>query len=103
MRRWTEDMDAYLEKSWGSISTKKLAQNLNVTEAAVKNKACKMGLGSMLSNKDFLIASHIKPWSKCKSNQKLDVNNGLLLCPNHDRLFDEGWISFDEIGKIIKD
>ena len=51
--------------------------------------------------KELLLASHIKPWSKCKSNQKLDVNNGLLLCPNHDRLFDEGWISFDEIGKII--
>ena len=60
MRRWTEDMEAYLEKSWGSISTKKLAQNLNVTEAAVKNKACKMGLGSMLSNKDFLIAKELE-------------------------------------------
>ena len=22
------------------------------------------------------------------------------MCPNHDRLFDKGWISFDEEGKI---
>lgn len=54
-----------------------------------------------VNKKDFLIASHIKPWSKCEPNEKLDVNNGLLLCPNHDRLFDGGWISFDEQGKIL--
>lgn len=23
------------------------------------------------------------------------------MCPNHDRLFDQGWISFDDNGKII--
>ena len=58
--KWTEEMEIYLEKSWGSISTKRLAQKLNVTETAVKNKAHKMGLGSMLSNKDFLIAKELE-------------------------------------------
>lgn len=23
------------------------------------------------------------------------------MCPNHDKLFDEGWISFDDNGKIM--
>lgn len=23
------------------------------------------------------------------------------MCPNHDRLFNQGWISFDDNGKII--
>ena len=23
------------------------------------------------------------------------------MCPNHDRLFDQGWITFDNNGKII--
>ena len=23
------------------------------------------------------------------------------MCPNHDKLFDKGWISFDESGKIM--
>ncbi len=27
--------------------------------------------------------------------------NGLLLCPNHDSLFDKGYISFEDNGKVI--
>ncbi|MGG0656916.1 HNH endonuclease [Rummeliibacillus pycnus] len=29
------------------------------------------------------------------------MNNGLLLCPNHDELFDKHLISFDINGKIV--
>ncbi|MFA5479733.1 MAG: HNH endonuclease, partial [Candidatus Muiribacteriota bacterium] len=50
---------------------------------------------------ELLIASHIKPWSKSDREEKLDVNNGLLLCPMHDTLFDKGLISFEDDGKII--
>lgn len=54
-----------------------------------------------LMNKNLLYASHIKPWSVCEdSNEKLDSNNGLLLCAMHDALFDKGIITFDEIGSI---
>ncbi|WP_169445406.1 HNH endonuclease [Paenibacillus terrigena] len=49
----------------------------------------------------LLIASHIKPW-KCSSNfERLDKFNGLLLCPNHDKLFDQGLITFTDDGKVI--
>lgn len=50
---------------------------------------------------DLLIASHIKPWSLSKPKERMDVENGFLMCPNHDKLFDKGWISFDESGKIM--
>ena len=50
---------------------------------------------------ELLIASHIKPWSKSDNMEKLDLNNGLLLCCLHDKLFDLGFISFDISGKII--
>jgi len=50
---------------------------------------------------DVLIASHIKPWRDSDCNEKLNVCNGLLLCPNHDKLFDKGYITFDDNGKII--
>ncbi len=50
---------------------------------------------------DFLIASHIKPWKDCDDGEHLDENNGLLLCPNHDKVFDMHLISFDEDGKIV--
>lgn len=51
---------------------------------------------------DCLIASHIRPWSECEdAKDKLNEDNGLLLCPNHDKLFDNGLISFDDNGKIV--
>lgn len=54
-----------------------------------------------INNPKFLIASHIKPWVKSENNEKLDINNGLLLCPNHDALFDSGYISFEDNGAIM--
>ena len=48
-----------------------------------------------------LIASHIKPWKDCNRKEKTDIDNGFMLCPNHDKLFDTGFISFDDDGRII--
>lgn len=56
---------------------------------------CKVG------NQELLTASHIKPWSVSDSEEKLDAGNGFLLCPNHDALFDGGFISFEDNGTII--
>ena len=61
------------------------------------NHCCLCGV----SNQALLVASHIKPWSVSDNNEKVDVNNGLLLCPNHDKLFDSGLISFSEAGEIL--
>ena len=49
---------------------------------------------------DVLIASHIVPWSKATDHERLDVNNGLLLSPTYDALFDKHLITFDNKGKI---
>lgn len=49
----------------------------------------------------FLVASHIKPWSKATHRERLDPYNGLLLLPNIDKAFDLGFISFAEGGMII--
>lgn len=54
-----------------------------------------------LSNTNLLIASHSKPWSESNDKEKVDPMNGLLLCPNHDALFDKHLISFDENKKIL--
>ncbi|MCQ2498851.1 MAG: HNH endonuclease [Lachnospiraceae bacterium] len=54
-----------------------------------------------VSDKDLLIASHIKPWSKCEPSERVDINNGFMLCPNHDKLFDRGYISFKHDGTIM--
>lgn len=49
----------------------------------------------------LLRASHIKPWAVASDRERLDVYNGFLLAPQLDLAFDQGYISFDEEGKII--
>nr|WP_295865635.1 HNH endonuclease [uncultured Chitinophaga sp.] len=54
-----------------------------------------------LTDKRLLIASHIKPWKDSSNKERLDGHNGLLLSPHIDKLFDKGWISFSDQGKLL--
>ncbi len=54
-----------------------------------------------ISVKKILIASHIKPWSVSNNAERLSSENGLLLSPTFDKLFDYGFITFSNDGKII--
>ena len=49
----------------------------------------------------LLVASHIKPWRASDNTERLDTYNGLLLLPNLDKVFDLGFITFTERGRII--
>ena len=49
----------------------------------------------------ILISSHIVPWSECTDDERLDVDNGILLSPNVDALFDKHLISFSDEGELI--
>lgn len=48
----------------------------------------------------FLVASHIKPWSRADNQERLDPFNGLLLLPSLDKVFDLGYITFEQSGTI---
>lgn len=51
---------------------------------------------------EVLVASHIKPWSKCLTPaERLGSANGLLLTPNLDKLFDRGLIAFDQKFRML--
>jgi len=54
-----------------------------------------------ISDRQLLLASHIKPWRSANNQERLSVENGLLLSPLYDRLFDSGLISFNKQMKII--
>jgi hypothetical protein len=54
-----------------------------------------------VTNIKHLRASHIKPWSLSDNDEKLDGNNGLLLSPHVDHLFDRGFISFTPKGTLL--
>ena len=50
---------------------------------------------------EHLIASHCKPWRDASNEERLDGENGLLLTPDADHLFDRGFISFDDRGRLL--
>lgn len=49
---------------------------------------------------EILRASHSKPWKDSTNIERLDPYNGVLLCCNHDALYDKGLISFDGQGRL---
>ena len=53
------------------------------------------------SDPRFLVASHIKPWRDSTDEEKIDGNNGLMLAPHVDALFDRGYIAFGEGGELL--
>jgi hypothetical protein len=50
---------------------------------------------------EHLVASHIKPWRVSENRERLDGENGLLLTPSIDHLFDGGFISFKDSGELV--
>ena len=93
-----EDVDGYIETKLNirnNYVQKNFRKNLLV-EFDGKCAICG------INKKELLRASHILPYSKCPSvKEMVDYNNGLLLCVNHDVLFDKRYITFDkDNGKI---
>jgi len=54
-----------------------------------------------VENDAHLIASHCKPWRDSNNEERLDGENGLLLTPSIDHLFDRGFIGFEDSGRLI--
>jgi hypothetical protein len=50
---------------------------------------------------EHLRASHCKPWRDASNAERLDGQNGLLLTPDVDHLFDRGFISFEDNGTVL--
>ncbi len=73
-------------------------QGLFKSRVEIVEQGCRI---TKLSDRAHLRASHIKPWRDSTDREKLDGYNGLLLSPHVDHLFDRGFISFEETGKII--
>lgn len=58
-----------------------------------------------ITDEKLLIASHIKPYKVCikegREDQAVDYLNGLSLTPTYDKLFDQGYITFQDNGDLI--
>jgi hypothetical protein len=76
----------------------RIGQGLFRQRIQLLESACRV---SRVSDPQYLVASHIKPWRACNNNERLDGANGLFLSPNIDLLFDRGHISFDDDGTLL--
>ena len=56
---------------------------------------------TLVENPTHLRASHCKPWRDSNNEERLNGENGLLLTPSIDHLFDRGFISFENDGRLI--
>lgn len=53
------------------------------------------------TNRNVLVASHIKPWRVSNNEERITPYNSLVLLPTLDKLFDRCFISFESNGKIL--
>lgn len=103
---WEEDLAASIDADPGTSPTEKRQVILarrgqgKFRERVSKiEHACRI---TRVNRPEHLIASHCKPWRDCESNhERLDGENGLLLTPTVDHLFDRGFISFEDGGDLL--
>ncbi|MGP4063462.1 HNH endonuclease [Oceanobacillus sp. M65] len=101
IKKVEEDLDSAIvldETEKELIINARIGQSFFKRKLLNIEKKCKL---CGVTDERVLIASHIKPWSRSNHQERLDVNNGLLLCPNHDALFDKGLISFVNDSEIL--
>lgn len=92
-----DKLDSLIGKDIDIISKARVNQSKIRTNLLKHYKCCQL---CGVQNEELLIASHIKPWSKSNEKEKVDCYNLLLLCANHDKLFDRFLITFDDNGEI---
>ncbi len=92
------ELDDLPDTERAAVILARVGQN-NFRKALIKHwKGCALTGCKFIT---VLRASHIKPWKVSSSAERLDANNGILLNPNADTLFDLGLITFDEGGVLM--
>ena len=79
------------------ITKARRGQGIFKTNVRFVERSCRV---TGVSNIKHLRASHIKPWKDSTDQEKIDGNNGLLLSPHVDHLFDRGFITFHNNGNL---
>lgn len=80
------------------VTEQRIKQNFfrRAVLSSYRGRCCMSGL----SEPRLLVASHIVPWSKDKTN-RLNPSNGLCLSAIHDKAFDKGLITLSDDLQII--
>jgi hypothetical protein len=81
-----------------ALVTSRIGQGLFKENVWAVETSCRV---TGVANPNHLIGSHIKPWRHSDNKERLDGENGLLLTPSIDHLFDKGHISFQDSGLLL--
>ena len=81
-----------------SITRSRIGQGRFKANVALIESVCRV---TKVDKIEHLRASHLKPWRVCSNQERLDGENGLLLTPSIDHLFDRGFISFEGSGLLL--
>lgn len=81
-----------------SIVLARRGQGLFRQRVSSVERACRI---TKVSQPEYLRASHSKPWRDSNNEERLNGENGLLLTPDVDLLFDRGFISFEDNGNVL--
>lgn len=102
---WEEHQLDRVKSDLGITETEKKAivlarrgQGLFRARVSAIEKRCRI---TGTTNLEYLRASHTKPWRDASNEERLDGENGFLLSPDADFLFDRGFISFEDSGKVL--
>jgi putative restriction endonuclease len=90
----TESLD---ETERRAIVKARRGQGVFRQNVAVIEQQCRI---TRVANPTYLIACQIKPWRHANNRERLSGDNGLMLAPQADFLFDRGFISFEE-GRVL--
>jgi len=102
---WEERIELQLENDTSLNATeRKTLINARVGQGRfrrkllAREKVCRV---TGVDKSEHLVASHIKPWRSSENAEKVDPENGFMLTPTIDHLFDKGFISFENNGELI--
>lgn len=105
IKAWDEHLVKVVEGNTQIDSTQRQAIiQARVGQGLFRERVAKIETHCRVTKVDrpnHLIASHCKPWRECRDDERLDGENGLLLSPAIDHLFDRGFISFEDQGRLI--
>jgi len=105
LETWEAKIESAVQKDGAIPETDRLAivksrrgQGLFRERVTMFEQRCRI---TGVENPAHLVASHCKPWRDATNEERLDGENGLLLTPSIDHLFDRGFIGFADDGRLI--
>jgi putative restriction endonuclease len=96
---------------------KQILENINTTKKEKENlinsrigqgeyrrklfSECPICPFTQVSDERMLVASHIKPWVFSDDKEKVDIKNGFMFTPTYERLFNRGFITFEDDKTLV--